>query len=297
MSHWICPKCQAPLEQNDKVLRCIDNHSYDRARQGYWNLLLANQKKSRTPGDSEEMIQARSQFLRAGYYQPLVTAICELVAAQFAGRDRVSILDLGCGEGFYLESLAAWLVDRGQSLSALGLDISKSAVRLAAAKAKQRGAGDDQLVFDYAVASSFRPPVLPASIDLLLNIFAPFEEGSACQLLAPGGGIVRVYPAENHLQEIRQRLYREVRAHQKIMVVPGLELIDEQRVSFAVTLGTPEAVTQLLTMTPLAWHGDREQKALLQQENQLVVTADFYLQYLVPECSVNPQAEHQNAQP
>ena len=40
MSILACPKCHEPLEIEGKTCKCINNHCYDIARQGYMNLLL-----------------------------------------------------------------------------------------------------------------------------------------------------------------------------------------------------------------------------------------------------------------
>ena len=45
---------------------CGNGHSFDRAKQGYCNFLLANQKNSREPGDSVEMVDARRAFFKSG---------------------------------------------------------------------------------------------------------------------------------------------------------------------------------------------------------------------------------------
>ena len=37
MSILACPKCHEPLEIEGKTCKCINNHCYDIARQGYMN--------------------------------------------------------------------------------------------------------------------------------------------------------------------------------------------------------------------------------------------------------------------
>jgi 23S rRNA (guanine745-N1)-methyltransferase len=43
--------------------------------------LLVQQKKSKVPGDNDEMVKARREFLQAGYYQPLSPDLKEYVLA------------------------------------------------------------------------------------------------------------------------------------------------------------------------------------------------------------------------
>lgn len=78
-SIFICPVCGSILSQKGKSYRCAGSHSYDISKEGYVNLLLANQKQSSDPGDSKEMLDARKSFLSKGYYKPLARAVASLV--------------------------------------------------------------------------------------------------------------------------------------------------------------------------------------------------------------------------
>lgn len=66
-----CPICGENLEKESeiKVYKCKNNHSYDIAKQGYVNLLISNMKRSKNPGDSKDMVLARIDFLRRGFYK------------------------------------------------------------------------------------------------------------------------------------------------------------------------------------------------------------------------------------
>ena len=72
MSILACPKCHEPLEIEGKTCKCINNHCYDIARQGYMNLLLNPDKASNNPGDSKESLIARKAYLDKGYYDPIL---------------------------------------------------------------------------------------------------------------------------------------------------------------------------------------------------------------------------------
>ena len=74
---YICPKCKAPLIIGDRTAKCAAGHCYDRAKEGYFNLLLTS--VGGTHGDNKEMIEARRAFLDAGYYAPLSDALNALV--------------------------------------------------------------------------------------------------------------------------------------------------------------------------------------------------------------------------
>ena len=124
----ICPVCGEKLNKADRSYVCPNRHSFDIARQGYVNLLTVNQKHSLNPGDTREQVLSRRVFLEAGYYEPIRSTLIE--TAQEMGITG-PIIDVGCGEGYYSARLAEAL-----NAELVGFDISKEAVRCAAAKYK-----------------------------------------------------------------------------------------------------------------------------------------------------------------
>lgn len=74
------------------------------------------------------------------------------------------MLDIGCGEGYYLNQLHDAAINDSANLQLLGLDISKAGVRLAAKR--KLGA---QLVVD----SAYKIPLFADSVDAVLSIFSP----------------------------------------------------------------------------------------------------------------------------
>ncbi|HAT24715.1 MAG TPA: 23S rRNA (guanine(745)-N(1))-methyltransferase, partial [Pantoea septica] len=75
----ICPLCHLPLQPENRSWRCENRHQFDQSKEGYLNLLPVQHKGSREPGDSQEMMQARREFLQAGYYQPLRDGVVALL--------------------------------------------------------------------------------------------------------------------------------------------------------------------------------------------------------------------------
>src|SRR4051812_16725214 len=140
---WRCPVCHGPLREAERTWRCGEGHTYDVAKEGYVNLLITHQRRQREPGDSVEMLRARRAFLEAGHYAPLRDALAERVPGG-------SVLDVGCGEGYYTRAVDTE-VDRAQA-GVWGVDIAKEAVRLAA----RRGGPGHR----FAVASAYDLPVL-----------------------------------------------------------------------------------------------------------------------------------------
>ena len=239
-----CPVCAAPLAINadNRSACCEQNHSFDRARQGYWNLLLAQNKRSRNPGDSPEMVNARRTFLSAGHYAPLANKVTELLKAHLPAH--ASLIDLGCGEGYYTSQLADGLVEA----DICGLDISKPAIKAAAVNDKR---------IDWLVASSARVPLADNSCDAAVLIFSRLLPEEIARILRPDGLLCVVWPDEYHLYELRELIYDQVRLDQhspeeSLSAQFNTEAIAS--VETTLTLEGSEQINSLLAMTP---HGQR----------------------------------------
>ena len=242
----ICPVCSAQLTPSDdgRNLACENRHSFDRAKQGYWNLLLVQNKRSKDPGDNPEMILARQQFLSAGHYQPVSDTLSSL--AEKYTEEHPKIVDLGCGEGYYTERFANAL--KAKSPDILGLDISKHAIKSACKR------GTD---ITWTVASSAQIPVPEKSIDLAVIVFSRVLGEPMAKILKDTGVVIIAYPGVKHLYSLREAIYETVR--EKISdpskeLGEGYELIEDVRVNFPLTLPSGDALNNLLMMTP---HGQR----------------------------------------
>lgn len=200
-----CPVCGQPLAESGAgpgpPLRCPQGHTFDRARQGYVNLLTG-----RTPhaGDTAEMVAAREEFLSAGHYGLISSALAEAAARATATRaDSGSIgaegstgpgaplvVDAGAGTGRHLAAVLDVLPDA----VGLALDVSKPALRRAARSHPRTAA---------ALADTWRSlPVADGAAALLLNVFAPRNGPEFHRILHPDGALLVVTPAEDHLTEL-----------------------------------------------------------------------------------------------
>lgn len=266
-----CPVCSEPLSLKDRSYLCENRHSYDLSRQGYVNLLLSQHKRSRHPGDSDEMILSRQRFLEKGYYQILAQALVHSVSAQASGLTGLQrILDLGCGEGYYLQALRQAESD-SERFKLAGIDISKRAVHELAKR---------KLGVQVAVASSNNLPFFDQSFDLLLSIFAPLNVQETHRVLAPGGQLLMVGPAEAHLEGLMREIYTEVFQHKGNFVgldaSPEFQLLETLEIQESISVAG-EDILDLLTMTPYYWHTPPERKAQLEQLSQLETPIHFYL--------------------
>lgn len=237
----ICPICEAGLEQSPSGAVCENRHSFDRARQGYLNLLPVQHKASRAPGDNAAMVQARRSFLSAGHYRP----VADFLLQQIAAEQTATWLDIGCGEGYYTELLAAKL----EQSTGYALDISKEAVIQACKRSK---------AVNWLVASMARIPLAAGSMDLLTSIFSPLDWQEVKRLLTSDGRLLHLGPADDHLLELRSMIYESVRFYDDAKHLEdlqgGLEVTQTEFFSFTLDLPRPEDRHNLLAMTP---HGQR----------------------------------------
>lgn len=181
-----CPLCREALAPADKSYRCPNRHTFDLAKEGYLSLLHGRQK-GEGRGDSKAMILARDRVHRAGVFDPLVAAL----AALPLGRPPRSLLELGCGEGFFLGRMA----EAHGVTTSYGLDLSADAVKLAARTLKS------SLILR---ADLLQPlPFADASLDLVQSIFAPRPWSEIKRVLDPGGYALLVYPETDHWHELR----------------------------------------------------------------------------------------------
>lgn len=266
LNNLICPLDGQPMRCEGRTWRCASGHSYDLAKQGYVNLLPVQKKRSRDPGDSKAMVQARQRFLQQGYYQPLANAIGDWALAD-SGQ---AILDAGCGEGYYLRQLIVAAEQQQKSLSVAALDISKWAVQTAAKQDKR---------LTWMVASNNDVPLADQSVDSLLCIFGFPVAAEFWRLLSSGGSLLMVDPAADHLRELKQVIYPEVRDKLRQSPIDDryFELEQQQRHTFTVTLDGKADIHDLLTMTPHLYRSNSEGRQRAAELSQLTVTVDVWL--------------------
>jgi len=255
----------------DRKWCCDNNHHYDLAKQGYCNLLLANQKSSAAPGDDANMLQARLAFLTAGHYKPVSDAINQLVSAHCG--EIKQILDLGCGEGYYLSSLQQALANDNARF--YGTDISKQALRLAARQHK---------TIDWFVAAAKNQPFMDHQLDLVLNIFAPADWQEMQRILKPGAQVLLAVAGADHLQGLRELIYDSVKPHQPERFLDktgeNFELIQSVDCQFELQLTDNASIQSLLQMTPYFWQADEQRRQSIEQLQSLSTPVNVRLYLL-----------------
>lgn len=286
-----CPVCAAPLTRTGPALRCLRNHSFDLNKHGYVTLGTGRKLPE---GDTPAMVAARTAFLSTPAYLPLTTTLTHLVDHELLGvfdgvspphhRDhpaeygnqsdgvagevgsgrrtagrrgvpavhghrpagtRPLVVDLGAGTGHYL----AAVLDGCAEANGLAFDVSKAALRQAAKAHPRAGA---------VLADTWGTlPLADASVDVLLNVFAPRNGAQMRRVLKSGGLLIVVTPTERHLAELREQLgllsVDPSKAERLAVELRDFTLADERLLEWPLDLTAAEA-DDLIAMGPNAFH-------------------------------------------
>ena len=242
---FACPICQENLTLVESSLKCSNRHSFDLAKFGYIN--LAPQIKQSANYDKENF-QNRQQILEAGFYQAILDAVSDLLANS---KNAKTILDIGCGEGFYSRKLQ----ERHPDKTFYAFDISKDSVQIATKS-------EPNWAVNWFVGDLSRLPLQDASMDILLDIFSPANYGEFRRVLSKDGILIKVIPTKNHLKEIRQKVQDQLTnkdySNQDIKnhFQNNFTILSSQTASLTKTI-TVEQLQALLSMTPLLFHIDQ----------------------------------------
>jgi 23S rRNA (guanine745-N1)-methyltransferase len=184
----VCPvrDCRLPLIPSDRRLVCERGHSFDVARSGYINVLQPQDRRSNQPGDTTAAVAARRRLHDRGVTRPLLNAIAEILAAS----ESDVVLDAGCGDGFYLGTLA-----RETGFSGHGVDISVPAIEAAARRYPE---------CEWVVANADRfVPYAGCSFSIVMSITARMNTSEFRRVLHDDGRLLIALPAADDLIELR----------------------------------------------------------------------------------------------
>jgi 23S rRNA (guanine745-N1)-methyltransferase len=300
----LCLVCRNSLRSGTggtRTLVCGAGHSFDAAKQGYFNFLVG--KGTVFEADTADMVAARFDFLSAGHYRQLADAVAGLAAPALAaapGR-RPTVLDAGTGTGHYLRAVLDRVeMDRvaltgraaggpppetalpdGVSAAAIGLDISKFALRRAARM------NPEAL---NVVGDVWQPlPVADDAVDVVTVVFAPRNAPEFARVLRPGGYLVVVTPRPGHLAEIAGQtgmLGIEPAKDERLAASLGKHFAPVQAADLDLALSlAPRDVANLALMGPAGHHLDRVALAALEagMPSRTSVSARFRISVYEPD--------------
>lgn len=267
-----CPVCGQPFTTNNITLVCPNNHSFDVAKESYINLLL--KKASKDPGDSQMAVESRRRFLGGGYYDILTDKLNEKILEHFPKNliSQINILDIGCGEGFYLSRLQKFLSEnlKKSKVHLWGLDVSKSAVRLAS---------KSNPLIDFCVGNTNSLPYGDSSVDFALSIFAPLNPEEVSRILKKNGKLFVVIPGKDHLSGLVNLVYENASPHKEdkdpTKSNPKLKWQETVILKDRIEIGGQGNILDLLSMTPYYWSIGKERKENLEKLNELETDLDF----------------------
>ena len=267
MSEFICPVCSSKLERFEKTYKCAFGHSYDISKHGYVNLLMSQASSKKRHGDDAEMVNARTRFLSLGKYAPLRDKICAVVVNELRSRRGGVISDIGCGECYYTEYIAQTLEKECIPCEIYGIDISKKALD---------SAGKRKTAIQLAVASAFSIPIAGASADVILNLFAPHEPNEFARIAKDDAILIRVFPLEKHLWELKCAVYDEPYENEiDTLDFDGFTLLYKDELRYNIRLDDNRSILDLFSMTPYCYKTSAKDRAKLDVIDTLDTRVEF----------------------
>lgn len=262
MIDLICPVCSESLKDEGRSYRCINNHCFDKAKEGYVNLLTGKHKSGSEIGDNKDMAINRREFLTKGYFDTLVGGLIAYIKE--LSLPHPAIADICCGEGYYGHRIKDEF-----DCEVTGFDISKEMVRLAAKRKND---------ISYFVANLSRIPLGDNSIDIAIHLFAPFHEKEFSRITKKGGHIISVVAGENHLIELKALLYdTPYKNDEAPPKTESLTLKEKRKFTAKVHLETNDDIMALFKMTPYYYHTKAEDKLKLQNIDGMDITTEFVM--------------------
>ena len=257
-----CPICNADMQLSESGKSALCNgakkHCFDFSADGYLSF------PGNSGGDSKAAVAARRSFLEKNYYLPAAEGI--LAAVKKYIPDGATVIDAGCGEGYYTSKLSR-LADM-----TIGFDLSKFACS-AAAKAARREGKENLL---YSTASAFELPVKDGVADAVVNIFAPCAEEEYSRILRDGGYLFVVGAGKDHLMGLKRAIYKDTYENGERADLPkNMTMVERQLVRFELEVVGKDDIAALFSMTPYYWRTSEADKEKLSELNTLRTEIEF----------------------
>jgi 23S rRNA (guanine745-N1)-methyltransferase len=113
----------------------------------------------------------------------------------------------------------------------------------------------------------------------ILNIFAPRNPAEFARVTAPGGILVVVIPAPEHLMSLRNALgllsiEEQKRQHVKEQFAGEFEFVESSGIGYSMHLNK-EQIEQVVMMTPNYWHLTDEMREAMHKVEEMETKAGF----------------------
>ena len=258
----VCPVCGGKIASDEHTLFCERKHSFDISSAGYVNF---NVRHTNT-GDSKEMADARHRFLDKGYYRAFACGIADTLESH---KSR-SVLDAGCGDGYY----SVFAAQSAGDMKLIGFDLSKHSVSHAAKRARAAKISSRAAFF---AAGIFELPVKSESADTVLNLFAPCAAAEFHRVLKKGGSLIMGAAGERHLLGLKKALYDRIYLNtpEKIAAPEGFNEKSRRRINYKVKIEGNDSIRDLFMMTPYYWKTGERDAQKLKSAQSLETELDF----------------------
>ena len=273
----VCPTCSAPLRQHaaSQGFHCANKHHFDKHANGYWPLLVSN--KTKMTSDSRQQMRARHFLLEQGMFEPLITALNQLMTKwinEQAGEseDGLNHVNYQCEDGYFLRKMVELVVNVKPDLAInhWGITDAENAIFTAAKSDTQAN----------LLLSGLRClPFADKSIDLVTLLDAPLKGKECTRILKDDGRIIILQTNVRHLWQIKEQVYREASQKPQPLNIPNnVEIVDEVNVSFT----QPVTGLQALTLLDMATFGWRANPSIRDQVSKTAIeTLEFDWQLVV----------------
>jgi 23S rRNA (guanine745-N1)-methyltransferase len=265
-SMLICPICMTQLQQHQasQGFYCDNKHHYDRHKDGYWPLLLAN--KTKMQAISREKMRAKRFLLASGIYTPVINKMAEVLLRLLADKPQIQHLDYQCGDGYYLRALMPSLSEL--NAEHWGIDDSENTL-FAAAKAGT--------LANLILSGLKKLPIADSSVDVITILDSPLK-GKECQrILKDDGILVMLIPAERHLWQLKQAVYPDLTQKQQALNLPNnIDVIETHEIKFTQDVDGQQAVT-LLDMSTFGWRANDELRHGIKSKTSFNLEFEFNL--------------------
>lgn len=260
-----CPICNNSLKVvHSQSLICNNKHTFDIARQGYVNV-VSNPSKSTY---SKQLFISRQKIImNSPLYTSLHTKISEIIHAHIdSSKSKLNIVDIGCGEGSHLHKI---LENNEHEVNAVGLDISKEAIIMAARNYK----GNMWLVSDLA-----NSPLTDHSFHVILNIFSPANYVEFKRMLHGNGIVIKVLPRNGYLRELRESIHKSPNNYNNNHTISLFQkhftLLNNFQLHYTVEL-QQDYLWHLAKMTPLSWNATSSSIKAFTNQKSANITIDL----------------------
>ncbi|WEV45469.1 methyltransferase domain-containing protein [Streptococcaceae bacterium ESL0687] len=236
-----CPKCNQDFTLSRYSLKCKNNHNFDINKKGYVNFLSHKVVENYT----KEMFIPRGKMIQAGMYAPMLAWIKDQLVGQ-------SLLDIGCGEGSFINLLDF----KGSNFA---FDIARDGIILAT---------NQTIPAFWSIADLTCLPYKDKSIDNLLNIFTPSNYQEFDRVMSDCGQLIKVIPDRFYLRELREAYGIPLDYDNSLVLEKfkdNYQDVEEKELSY--TFDIPEDLRlAFLDMSPLEWQVDQATKERVRKD-------------------------------